>query len=108
MKKLSFLLGFIVGVLFTAIVVVYGFNEEEEPERQYVEIKTEQGRISVYVGMSKDTVLSFMGKPDRASMGTIGSSVLEDWKYDGDLISGVPSTSFKIVDGKVKNISQYN
>ena len=72
MKKLSFLLGFIVGVLFTAIVVVYGFNEEEEPERQYVEIKTEQGRISVYVGMSKDTVLSFMGKHEHGRKFCVG------------------------------------
>ena len=39
MKVLSFLLGFILGGLFIAFVAVYGFGEEEEPEKQYVEIK---------------------------------------------------------------------
>ena len=38
MKVLSFLLGFILGGLFIAFVAVYGFGEEEEPEKQYVEI----------------------------------------------------------------------
>ena len=106
MKVLSFLLGFILGGLFIAFVAVYGFGEEEEPEKQYVEIKTEQGRIPVYIGMPKDSVLSFMGKPDRASMSTVGSTVMEDWKYDGDLSTDMPGTHFHLVDGEMSSVTQ--
>ena len=82
------------------------FGEEEEPEKQYVEIKTEQGRIPVYIGMPKDSVLSFMGKPDRASMSTVGSTVMEDWKYDGDLSTDMPGTHFHFVDGEMSSVTQ--
>ena len=87
MKVLSFLLGFILGGLFIAFVAVYGFGEEEEPEKQYVEIKTEQGR-------------------DRASMSTVGSTVMEDWKYDGDLSTDMPGTHFHFVDGEMSSVTQ--
>ena len=105
-RQLEFLLGFILGGLFIAFVAVYGFGEEEEPEKQYVEIKTEQGRIPVYIGMPKDSVLSFMGKPDRASMSTVGSTVMEDWKYDGDLSTDMPGTHFHFVDGEMSSVTQ--
>src|SRR6185436_9785089 len=56
-------------------------NLNQEAEIQYIEVKGKKGNVTLHTGMSKDSVQILVGKPDEASLSTIGNFTHERWGY---------------------------
>ena len=80
-----------------------GLNQEVEV--QYVEVKGKKGNVTLYIGMSKDSVQILLGKSDNVMLYTVGNSTRETWGYKikGKSLSDL---SIHFVNGKLEGVSQ--
>jgi hypothetical protein len=109
---LIFIFGFIAGIiatLFFAFLVSLGSNQNKQIENkktiQKIEVKGKKGRVSLYVGIPKDSVELLLGKPDDVRLNSMSSDTYENWGYKlkNDYISDL-EISFK--NGKMTSVDQ--
>lgn len=105
---LIFIFGFIAGIiatLFFAFLVSLGSNQNKQKTIQKIEVKGKKGRVSLYVGIPKDSVELLLGKPDDVRLNSMSSDTYENWGYKlkNDYISDL-EISFK--NGKMTSVDQ--
>ena len=109
---LIFIFGFIAGVvatLFFAFIVSLGSNQKEQIENrktiQKVEVKGKKGRVSLYVGIPKDSVELLLGKPDDVRLNTLSTDTYEDWGYKLKN-SYIPDLEISFKNGRMTSVDQ--
>ncbi len=81
-------------------------EEEEQTYKQWFELPTKDGEISMYVNMPKDSVKLVMGKPNSVDVMSFGQSVRETWEYRrSNRFSSDITITF--LNGELINVSQY-
>ncbi len=76
----------------------------QEAETQYIEVKGKKGNVTLHTGMTKDSVLILVGKPDNVALRSYGNA-LEDWGYKiRDRY--VPDLEINFEAGKLKSLRQ--
>ena len=100
-RLFTFFLGMVVGALTLYFILYLRTNSEEErlreqlietitgklaeaskqPEIQYIDVKGRKGNVTVYTGMSKDSVKLLLGKSDEVNLYEIGNIHHEKWGY---------------------------
>jgi len=110
----SFLLftgGFVTGIfvtLFVLFIIGIGLSAnhlENEDEIQYIEITGKKGEVTVFTGMSKDSVQMVVGKPDDIELNEILNTYYEKWGYklENDII---PNLVIEFENGELKGVRQ--
>ena len=76
----------------------------QEAEVQYIEVKGKKGNVTLYTGMTKDSVRILVGKPDNVELRSYGNA-LEDWGYK-IRNSYLPDLEINFEAGKLKSLRQ--
>lgn len=104
---LTFIGGFIVGILatFFVISIISSTDSKNEIEVQYIEVSGKKGSVTLYTGMSKDSVKILIGKPDNVDLSEIGDYHFEKWGYKLKNNS-ISDLNIDFVDGKLTGVRQ--
>ncbi len=88
-------------------------KDEKGPEVQHIEIKVFDKIVTLYTGMSKDSVKALLGQPGNVWYSEIGRTAHEDWGYATKSYPGIPkdmspeNLTIKFENGILKSVSQY-
>jgi hypothetical protein len=77
---------------------------KQEAEVQYIEIKGKKGNVTLYTGMTKDSVRMLVGKPDNVELRSYGNA-LEDWGFK-IRNNYTPDLEINFEAGKLKSLRQ--
>lgn len=108
---LLFMGGFVTGIfvtLFVLFIIGIGLSAsslENEGEIQYIEITGKKGEVTVFTGMSKDSVEILVGKPDDVELQEMLNTYYEKWGYklENNLI---PDLVIEFENGELKGVRQ--
>lgn len=109
---LIFIFGFVAGIvatIFFAFLISLGSNQNEKIENkktiQKVEVKGKKGRVTLYVGIPKDSVELLVGKPDEVRLDNLGGHTMEDWGYKLKNVY-VSDLNISFTDGRMTAVDQ--
>lgn len=108
---LHILIGFVIGVIFTlGVLYIYAVMHQEDieavetPSYTY-NVKTNDGTVTLYTGMSRDSVCLILGEPDSFETHNIQGHIIEMSGFKTSNNS-IPDLIITFEDGLLKDVSQ--
>lgn len=79
---------------------------DREATVEYIEIKGKKGNMTLYTGMTKDSVQRLVGKADEVNYYKLGNTNYEKWGYKMKN-SYVSDLDISFRDGRLEGVRQY-
>lgn len=98
-------LGIFVCVLVFVLVVFWSASGSSEPKTQPFEVETKTGKVTLHLGMPKDSVILLLGEPDESEAHSFGSDIINDIGYKVK-DKGYADLTFRFENGKLESFRQ--
>lgn len=88
------------------VFAVFWFSSgSSEPKAQPFEVETKTGKVTLHLGMPKDSVILLLGEPDESEAHSIGSLIINEIGYKVKDKS-YADLSFRFENGKLESFRQ--
>ncbi len=98
-------LGVFVCVVLFVVYSIFIVSGNSEPKAQPFDVETKTGKVTLHLGMPKDSVILLLGEPDESEAHSIGSLIINEIGYKVK-DKGYADLTFRFENGKLESFRQ--
>ena len=97
--------GLFVCILVFVLVVFWSASGSSEPKTQPFEVETKTGKVTLHLGMPKDSVILLLGEPDESEAHSFRGGIINEIGYKVK-DKGYADLTFRFENGKLESFRQ--